>query len=155
MNSMLGAARLTAREREPKSRAWILVAARGENAATYPHPTLTGCRNPEQAQPKKATIGERAMVDHFAWAQGYRDRAAKCQLSAKNTSSTEFGECYRLLEKYYLMLANLEEDFGRREVACPHAAGFTQRGEDEIPFSQEGGQADSLASATGRGAFVA
>lgn len=57
------------------------------------------------------------MVDHLAWAQGYRDRAAKCQLSAKNTSSAEFGECYRLLEKYYLMLANLEEDFGRRQVA--------------------------------------
>jgi hypothetical protein len=57
------------------------------------------------------------MVDHLAWAQGYRDRAAKCQLSAKNTSSIEFGECYRLLEKYYLMLANLEEDFERRQVA--------------------------------------
>jgi hypothetical protein len=57
------------------------------------------------------------MVDHLAWAQGYRDRAAKCQLSAKSTSSVEFGECYRLLEKYYLMLANLEEDFGRKQVA--------------------------------------
>jgi hypothetical protein len=58
------------------------------------------------------------MVDHFAWAQGYRDRAAKCQVSAKSTSSVEFGECYRLLEKYYLMLANLEEDFGRKQVAA-------------------------------------
>jgi len=57
------------------------------------------------------------MVDHLAWAQGYRDRAAKCQLSAKSTSSVEFGKCYRLLEKYYLMLANLEEDFGRRQLA--------------------------------------
>jgi hypothetical protein len=38
------------------------------------------------------------MVDHLAWAQGYRDRAAKCQVSAKSTSSVEFGECYRLLE---------------------------------------------------------
>jgi len=95
------------------------------------------------------------MVDHLGWAQAYRDRAAKCQLSAKNTSSAEFGECYRLLEKYYLMLANLEEDFGRRQVASPHAAGCTQRDEDEIPFSQEGGQADSFASGAGRGAFVA
>ena len=62
------------------------------------------------------------MVDHLAWAQGYRDRAAKCQVSAKSTSSVEFGECYRLLEKYYLMLANLEEDFGRKQVAAlmPH-----------------------------------
>jgi hypothetical protein len=58
------------------------------------------------------------MVDHLAWAQGYRDRAAKCQVSAKSTSSVEFGECYRLLEKYYLMLANLEEDFGRKQVAA-------------------------------------
>jgi hypothetical protein len=58
------------------------------------------------------------MVDHLAWAQGYRDRAAKCRLSAKKTSSVEFGECYRLLEQYYLMLANLEEDFGRRQVAA-------------------------------------
>jgi len=57
------------------------------------------------------------MVDHLAWAQGYRDRAAKCLLSAKNASSVEFGECYRLLEKYYLMLANLEEEFGRKQVA--------------------------------------
>jgi hypothetical protein len=58
------------------------------------------------------------MVDHLAWAQGYRDRAAKCQLLAKSTSSVEFGECYRLLEKYYLMLATLEEDFGRKQVAA-------------------------------------
>lgn len=58
------------------------------------------------------------MVDHLAWAQGYRDRAAKCQLSAKSTSSVKFGECYRLLEKYYLMLANLEENFGRKQVAA-------------------------------------
>jgi hypothetical protein len=56
------------------------------------------------------------MVDHLAWAQGYRNRAAKCQLSAKNTSSVEFGGCYRLLEKYYIMLANLEEDFERRQL---------------------------------------
>jgi hypothetical protein len=67
---------------------------------------------------KRFSTRERAMVDHLAWAQGYRDRAAKCQLSAKNTSSVEFGECYRLLEKYYLMLANLEEDFGRKQVAA-------------------------------------
>jgi hypothetical protein len=67
---------------------------------------------------KRVENRERAMVDHLAWAQGYRDRAAKCQLSAKTTSSVKFGECYRLLENYYLMLANLEENFGRKQVAA-------------------------------------
>ena len=57
------------------------------------------------------------MVDHLAWAQGYRNRATKCQLSAKNTSSTEFGDCYRLLTQYYIMLANSEDDFARRQIA--------------------------------------
>jgi hypothetical protein len=51
-----------------------------------------------------------AMADHIAAAQRYRARAAKCELSAKNTSSVKFGECYRLLAQHYLVLANLEED---------------------------------------------
>ena len=50
------------------------------------------------------------MSDHQAAAQRYRDRAAKCELSAKNTSSIEFGECYRLLAQHYLVLADLEEE---------------------------------------------
>jgi 2-keto-3-deoxy-galactonokinase len=50
------------------------------------------------------------MADHIAAAQRYRARAAKCELSAKNTTSVEFGECYRLLARHYLVLANLEED---------------------------------------------
>jgi hypothetical protein len=50
------------------------------------------------------------MADHIATAQRYRARAAKCELSAKNTSSEKFGECYRLLAQHYLVLANLEED---------------------------------------------
>jgi hypothetical protein len=54
------------------------------------------------------------MGDHIAAAQRYRARAAKCELSAKNTSSVGFGECYRLLAKHYLVLANLEEDCARR-----------------------------------------
>jgi hypothetical protein len=57
------------------------------------------------------------MVDHLQWAQGYRNRAVKCQLSAKNTSSREFGDCYQLLSQYYNMLASLEEDFARRQMA--------------------------------------
>jgi len=54
------------------------------------------------------------MIDHLAWAQRYRDRAAKCELAAKNTSSTSFSDCYRLVSQYYLTLADLEEDFARR-----------------------------------------
>jgi hypothetical protein len=50
------------------------------------------------------------MADHIAAAQRYRARAAKCELSAKNTSSEKFGECYRLLARQYLVLANMEED---------------------------------------------
>ncbi len=49
------------------------------------------------------------MVDHLAWAQGYRERAAKCLLAAKNTTSAKFGECYELLAQHYALLANLEE----------------------------------------------
>src|SRR5439155_21541936 len=59
------------------------------------------------------------MSDHQAAAQRYRDRAAKCELSAKNTSSIEFGECYRLLAQHYLVLADLEEDCARRRPLPP------------------------------------
>jgi hypothetical protein len=54
------------------------------------------------------------MADHIATAQRYRARAAKCEVSAKNTSSEKFGECYRLLAQHYLVLANLEEDCAHR-----------------------------------------
>jgi hypothetical protein len=54
------------------------------------------------------------MADHIATAQRYRARAAKCELSAKNTSSEKFGECYRLLAQHYVVLANLEEDCAHR-----------------------------------------
>jgi hypothetical protein len=77
------------------------------------------------------------MVDHLAWAQGYRDRAAKCQLSAKSTPSVEFGECYRLLEKYYLMLANLEEDFGRKQVAALMPPVSLKEAEKKTAFSNQ------------------
>jgi hypothetical protein len=54
------------------------------------------------------------MADHIATAQRYRARAAKCELSAKSTSSAKFSECYRLLAQHYLVLANLEEDCAQR-----------------------------------------
>jgi 2-keto-3-deoxy-galactonokinase len=69
------------------------------------------------------------MADHIAAAQRYRARAAKCELSAKSTSSAKFGECYRLLAQHYLVLANLEEDcahrkspFARQEEKTPEQA---------------------------------
>jgi|HubBroStandDraft_3_1064219.scaffolds.fasta_scaffold201573_1 hypothetical protein len=77
------------------------------------------------------------MVDHLAWAQGYRDRAAKCQLSAKSTSSVKFGECYRLLEKYYLMLANLEENFGRKQVAALMPPVSLKEAEKKVAFPKQ------------------
>ncbi len=57
------------------------------------------------------------MVDHLAWAQGYRERAAKCLLAAKNTTSAKFSDCYELLARHYDLLANLEEHFLRRQLA--------------------------------------
>jgi hypothetical protein len=68
-----------------------------------------------------ATVGARAMVDHLAWAEGYRNRAAKCRSTAKEISSASFGDCYRLLADHYVRLANLEEDYARRTTAM-HAA---------------------------------
>jgi len=61
------------------------------------------------------------MSDHLAAAQRYRDRAIRCEFSAKNTSSVEFGECYRLLAQHYLVLADLEENCARRPFAAHQA----------------------------------
>jgi hypothetical protein len=67
----------------------------------------------EYAAPRRSV----RMVDHLACAQGYRNRAARCEVAAQNTTSTKFSECYRLVAQHYLMLANLEEDFVRRDAA--------------------------------------
>ena len=66
--------------------------------------------------------GARVMVDHLAWAERYRDRAAECQSTAKHTSSISFGNCYRVLADHYILLSNLEEDFARRAATLQHAA---------------------------------
>jgi hypothetical protein len=71
----------------------------------------------------------RRMADHIAAAQRYRARAAKCELSAKNTTSAGFGECYRLLARHYLVLANLEED-------CAHRQSPFARPQDSKPEEQ-------------------
>lgn len=43
-----------------------------------------------------------------------RCQAAKCQQAAKVSLSAKFGDCYRLLAKNYIILAELEEDFVAR-----------------------------------------
>jgi hypothetical protein len=62
------------------------------------------------------------MVDHLAWAEGYRNRAAKCRSAGKEISSVSFGNCYRLLADHYVFLAELEEDFVRRATVMQQAA---------------------------------
>jgi hypothetical protein len=71
------------------------------------------------------------MADHIAAAQRYRARAAKCELSAKSTSSAKFGECYRLLAQHYLVLANLEEDCANRR--SPFARQEAGKAPDQAP----------------------
>ena len=55
------------------------------------------------------------MPDHLARARELRLRAAKIQQTAKNSASAKFGDCYRLLAKNYVILAELEEDYVARE----------------------------------------
>jgi hypothetical protein len=57
------------------------------------------------------------MVDHLARAEELRVKAAQCQLSAKNTTSREFGHCYRLLAENYGILAKLEEEYVGRQIS--------------------------------------
>ena len=64
-------------------------------------------------------MSARKPLDHLARAREMRQRAAKCQLSAKNSLSAKFGDCYRLLAKNYLILAELEEDYVARENSAP------------------------------------
>jgi hypothetical protein len=63
------------------------------------------------------SVRERSMLDHLARAREMRRRAAKCQRSAKDSLSAKFGDCYRLLAKNYLILAELEEDYVARDIS--------------------------------------
>ena len=65
------------------------------------------------------------MVDHLAWAEGYRNRAAKCLSTGQEITSAGFRDCYRLLADHYVLLAELEEDFARRATAMQQAASRT------------------------------
>jgi hypothetical protein len=57
------------------------------------------------------------MVDHIQCARNYRKRAAACRTIAEDILSGKFRNCYCELADHYLSLANLEEDFARREAA--------------------------------------
>ena len=93
-----------------------------DNAVVFHRAILTCDRRAQQNSGMSATVGARAMVDHLAWAEGYRNRAALCRSSAKETSSVDFGNCYRLLADHYVHLADLEEDYARRSMAMRQAA---------------------------------
>ena len=67
--------------------------------------------------------------EHLARARQLRDRAARCELSAKNSTSARFGECYRLLAANYVVLAKLEEDFVAREIAAATENKFLEAAE--------------------------
>jgi len=58
------------------------------------------------------------MLDHLARARDLRRYAAKCEDAAKTSLSAKFGNCYRLLAKNYMILAELEEDFVARQNAA-------------------------------------
>ena len=84
--------------------------------------TLTLHRYAKEDYQTSVNVGTCAMVDHFAWAESYRKRAAKCQFTAKQTSSANFSDCYRLLADHYVQLADIEEDYARRTAAMQQAA---------------------------------
>jgi len=96
----------------------------------YPQDALTRRQSAEQARGCQCSRGGR-MADHIAAAQRYRARAAKCERSAKNTTSAGFGECYRLLARHYLVLANLEEDCAHRQ--SPFARPDDSKAEEQAP----------------------
>jgi hypothetical protein len=65
------------------------------------------------------------MVNHLTRAKELRIRATQYEISAKNTTSEKFGECYRLLAENFNVLAVLEEEFVQREIAARTANNFT------------------------------
>ena len=104
---------------------------------TYPQAALTHRRSAKQVDRLLMSAGK-IMADHIAAAQRYRARAAKCELSAKNTSSAEFGECYRLLAQHYLVLANLEEDCANRQ--SPFARPDDSKAPEQAPARSVAGR---------------
>ena len=50
-------------------------------------------------------------MDHIGRAEELRQRATKCIVAAKDTTSPVFKICYDLLAANYLIQARLEEDY--------------------------------------------
>ena len=67
--------------------------------------------------------------EYLARARLLRDRAARCDLSAKDSGSARFGECYRLLAVNYVVLAKLEEDFVARQIDALTESRFLEAAE--------------------------
>jgi hypothetical protein len=62
------------------------------------------------------------MVDLLASAERCRLRASHCSQSAENTTSSYFANCYRELAKLFSNIADVEEDFVRRDFAAKQLA---------------------------------
>lgn len=74
------------------------------------------------------------MVDHLGRAEELRQRATKCIVAAKGTTSSVFKTCYDLLARNYLIQARLEEDYA---AATDRIAGeLRQADERSRRFSQ-------------------
>jgi hypothetical protein len=67
--------------------------------------------------------------EHLARARLLRDRATRCDLSARDSGSARFGECYRLLAANYVVLAKLEEDFVARQSDALTESSFREAAE--------------------------
>jgi hypothetical protein len=71
------------------------------------------------------------MVDHLGRAEELRQRATKCTVAAKDTTSPAFKTCYDLLAANYLIQARLEEDYAlateRIAVEIGQAVGQARR----------------------------
>jgi hypothetical protein len=57
------------------------------------------------------------MVDHLACAERFRLKAFECGLSANGATSSSYAKCYRDLAQLYISMADVEEDFVRRDLA--------------------------------------
>ena len=65
------------------------------------------------------------MINHLTRAKELRIRAGQYEISAEETTSEKFRECYRLLAINFNGLATLEEEFVAREIAARTENNFT------------------------------
>jgi hypothetical protein len=80
--------------------------------------TISGLIDPanKRAQNLDRRLKGVSMVNHLARAKEMRRRAQNCQVSAENSKSEKFADCYRLLAQNYDILATVEEEFVAREM---------------------------------------